>query len=165
MAVPGVGPPRGTQAARRRHADRPAYEARLQAGSLRLEARGDIHGEERGKEAKTLSLFLLLTSHVLTLQILSTLCASLTSQAWMLRHQNPLFTGDEDAQWPSALRGPGVTGELPQRSKVAFGSAGSARGRQASVFSKRRIKFSQTASSRSKVPGPVSSFRICFLRA
>lgn len=161
MAVPGVGPPRGTQAARRPTSLRGPATGGLPAfGGEGRHTRG---GERKG--GKNPEPLLLLTSHVLTLQILSTLCASLTSQAWMLRHQNPLFTGDEDAQWPSALRGPGVTGELPQRSKVAFGSAGSARGRQASVFSKRRIKFSQTASSRSKVPGPVSSFRICFLRA
>ena len=80
--------------------------------------------------------------------------------------QNPLFTGDEDAaQRRSAVRGPGGPGELPQRSKAAFGSAGSARGRQACIFSKRVITFSQTGPSRSKVPGPGSSFRICFLRA
>ena len=148
------------------HADGTAHETRLQAGSLRLEGGGgDMHREERGKEANPEPL-LLLTCRVLTVQILSTFCASLTSQACMLRHQNPLFTGDEDAaQWRSALRSPGVTGELPQRSKVASGSADSARGKQASVFSKRMIKFSQTGSSCSQVPGTGSSFRICFLRA
>lgn len=162
MAVPGMGPPcsssHGTQTAQ---LTSPGYGR----APCAWRAGGDMHREERGKEANPEPL-LLLTCRVLTVQILSTFCASLTSQAWMLRHQNPLFTGDEDAaQWRSALRSPGVTGELPQRSKVAFGSAGSARGKQASVFSKRMIKFSQTGSSRSQVPGTGSSFRICFLRA
>ena len=108
MAVPGVGPPRGTQAARRPTSLRGPATGGLPA--FGGEGRHTLGGERKG--GKNPEPLLLLTSHVLTLQILSTLCASLTSQAWMLRHQNPLFTGDEDAQWPSALRGPGVTGEL-----------------------------------------------------
>ena len=96
-----------------------------------------MHREEKGKETSP-EPFLLLTPRVLTFQTLSTLCVSLTSQAWMLRHQNPLFTGDDDAvQWRSALEAPESLENLFRKVKRSLGArAAPEGGRHLSSLSK-----------------------------